>query len=48
MPNLQGNFLDGEWDSETAIKTNNEFAKNYDTWRKKEELNKCKFYTSFF
>lgn len=25
---------------ELDIKTNNEYAKTYDTWRKKEELNK--------
>lgn len=48
MPKLQGNFLDGGSDSDTGIKTDNEFAKNYDTWRKKEELNKCKFFTDFF
>lgn len=48
MPKLQGDFLDGESGSDTEIKTDNEFAKNYDTWRKKEELNKCKFFTNFF
>ncbi|KAK9872501.1 hypothetical protein WA026_017967 [Henosepilachna vigintioctopunctata] len=29
-------------DDEVDIKINNEYAKNYDTWRKKEELNKLK------
>ncbi|XP_044744531.1 protein KRI1 homolog [Coccinella septempunctata] len=29
-------------DSEIEIKTENEYAKSYDTWRKKEELNKFK------
>lgn len=24
------------------LKTNNEYARNYDSWRRKEELNKCK------
>ncbi|XP_044264541.1 protein KRI1 homolog isoform X2 [Tribolium madens] len=29
-------------DSDTQIKTDNEYAKNYDKWRKKEELNRLK------
>lgn len=29
-------------DEEDDFKTNNDYAKNYDTWRKKEELNKLK------
>lgn len=29
-------------DSDIGIKTDNDYAKSYDTWRKKEELNKFK------
>ncbi|XP_066154798.1 protein KRI1 homolog [Euwallacea fornicatus] len=32
----------GNSDSETEIQTQNEYAKGYDSWRKKEELNKLK------
>ncbi|KAJ8929923.1 hypothetical protein NQ314_017332 [Rhamnusium bicolor] len=34
------NIFEGESDSDGDIKTNKEYAKNYDVWRKKEELNK--------
>lgn len=37
-------IFDGEDspDENTNFKTNNEYAKTYDVWRKKEELNKRK------
>ncbi|KAJ8962680.1 hypothetical protein NQ318_001076 [Aromia moschata] len=36
------NLFEADSDSDVAIKTDNEYAKKYDTWRKKEELNKLK------
>lgn len=36
-----------ESEEEVAIKTENEYAKKYDTWREKEELHKCKFIIYF-
>lgn len=39
------NIFDGESDSDVEIKTNNAYAKNYNNWRKKEELNKRKINT---
>ncbi|XP_050296481.1 protein KRI1 homolog [Anthonomus grandis grandis] len=41
MPRAGALFAE-ESDSESEIKTENEYAKNYDNWRKKEELNKLK------
>lgn len=38
MPNL----FEENSDSDVEVKTNNEYAKNYEIWRKKEELNKLK------
>nr|CAH7761243.1 unnamed protein product [Callosobruchus chinensis] len=35
-------LFDNDSDTEVQIKTNNEYAKNYNTWRKKEELNRLK------
>ncbi|CAG9764401.1 unnamed protein product [Ceutorhynchus assimilis] len=35
-------IFDGASDSDSEIKTENQYAKNYDVWRKKEELNKLK------
>lgn len=29
-------------DSEKELKINKDYAKNYNNWRQKEELNKCK------
>jgi hypothetical protein len=36
-------IFEGDSDSDADIKTDNDYAKNYDNWRKKEELNKCKY-----
>lgn len=33
-------FEDDDDDIDVSIKINNEYAKQYDQWRKKEELNK--------
>lgn len=33
-------IFDNDSDSDIEIKTNNDYAKNYDVWRKKEELNR--------
>ncbi|VEN38855.1 unnamed protein product [Callosobruchus maculatus] len=38
---MSGLFEDDS-DTEVQIKTDNEYAKNYNTWRKKEELNRLK------
>ncbi|KAJ8924351.1 hypothetical protein NQ315_007147 [Exocentrus adspersus] len=35
-------FDDDSADSDVEIRTNNEYAKNYNIWRKKEEINKLK------
>jgi protein KRI1 len=35
-------IFEGDSDSDADIKTDNDYAKNYDNWRKKEELNKLK------
>lgn len=35
-------LFDESSDSEVEIKTDNDYAKKYDNWRQKEELNKCK------
>lgn len=39
MPNL---FNGDNSDSEKELKINTDYAKNYNNWRQKEELNKCK------
>lgn len=36
-------IFENDSDTEADIKTDNEYAKNYDNWRKKEELNKCEY-----
>lgn len=41
-------LFEDDSEEDIAIKTENEYAKKYDTWRKKEEIYKCKFYLSFF
>ncbi|GJQ79155.1 hypothetical protein Trydic_g5406 [Trypoxylus dichotomus] len=35
-------LFDSDSESDTCLKVNNEYAKNYNTWRQKEELNKFK------
>lgn len=30
-------------DSDEELKINKDYAKNYNNWRQKEELNKCKY-----
>lgn len=35
-------LFDDDSEEEVAIKTENEYAKKYDSWREKEELHKCK------
>ncbi|EFA06706.1 protein KRI1 homolog [Tribolium castaneum] len=35
-------IFDNDSDSDPELKTDNEYAKNYDKWRKKEELNRLK------
>ncbi|XP_066249322.1 protein KRI1 homolog [Euwallacea similis] len=42
MSKIPSDIFAGNSDSETEIKTQNEYAKGYDSWRKKEELNKLK------
>lgn len=39
MPKL----FEEDLEEDVNIKTDNEYAKNYDNWRKKEELNKRKY-----
>lgn len=35
-------FDEDDQGSDVEIKTNTEYASHYNTWRQKEELNKCK------
>lgn len=30
------------------VKINSEYAKNYDNWRKKEELHKCEYFNNTY
>lgn len=34
-------LFDEDSDDEINIKTENEYAKKYDSWREKEEIHKC-------
>lgn len=40
-------LFEDDSEEDIAIKTENEYAKKYDTWRKKEEIYKCKFICPF-
>lgn len=40
-------IFDDDSDTEPNFKTNNEYAKKYDGWRKNEELNKCRLFITF-
>ncbi|KAL1501635.1 hypothetical protein ABEB36_006930 [Hypothenemus hampei] len=42
MGKISVGLFDGASDSDEEIKTENQYAKNYDNWRKKEVLNKLK------
>ena len=44
MPKLFGDEQDGESEKKEDFSINKDYAKNYESWRHKEELHKCTFF----